>query len=226
MSVADVDSFIKRNGIKCVVYGGAGVGKTRLALTCPQPIYISAEKGMLSLRGSGMKVYGEITTLGQLIEAHNWAMNSAEARAFNTVVLDSISELSDNILQAAKLGTKDGRKAHNDTYESVVFKILNAFRDLPQKNVYIIAKERYDEDKQTMLRQFKPSMPNGNLIREVPYKFDYLFRMFDHRDMTTQQDTVWLQCTADVTAVAKDRSGRLAKYEAPHLGQLFAKAMQ
>lgn len=222
--VQSVDQLIQQNGVKCVVYGGAGIGKTRLALTCPRPVYISAEKGMLSLTGSGMPVWGEVKTLPELVNAHNWALNSAEARSYDTIILDSISELADNILFIAKGGTKDGRKAHNDTYELVVFNILNAFRDLPQKHVYIIAKERFDEDKLTMTKQYKPSMPNGNLIREVPYKFDFLFRMFPYRDMATQQESVWLQCAADTTAVAKDRSGKLAKFEPPHLGNLFTKA--
>lgn len=224
--VYTVESLVQRNGVKAVVYGGAGVGKTRLGTTTPRPIYLSAEKGMLSLVGTGMPVWGEVKTLADLIKANDWLVNSREAKAYDTVILDSISELADNILFAAKSSTKDGRKAHNDTYELVVFNILNNWRDLPEKHVYMIAKERYDEDKMTMLKQFKPSMPNGNLIRELPYKFDFVFRMFQHLDMATNQTSTWLQCHADATAVAKDRSGKLEKYEPPNLGAIFTKAMQ
>ena len=38
------------SGVKCVVYGPAGGGKTRLLATAPSPIILSAEKGLLSLK--------------------------------------------------------------------------------------------------------------------------------------------------------------------------------
>ena len=37
------------HGIKCVVYGFSGVGKTVLCSTAPKPIVLSAESGLLSL---------------------------------------------------------------------------------------------------------------------------------------------------------------------------------
>ena len=43
------------NGIKVLVYGGAGVGKTVLTATLPNPVLISAESGSLSLRESNLR---------------------------------------------------------------------------------------------------------------------------------------------------------------------------
>ena len=38
------------NGIKCLVYGRSGIGKTHLCATAPTPIIVGAEGGELSLR--------------------------------------------------------------------------------------------------------------------------------------------------------------------------------
>ena len=52
-------------GIKCLVYGESGVGKTVLCSTAPDPIIISAESGLLSLRKKDIPVI-EINSLKTL----------------------------------------------------------------------------------------------------------------------------------------------------------------
>lgn len=48
------------HGVKCIVYGRAGIGKTMLVATAPAPFLISAESGLLSLREQNItKVFGE-----------------------------------------------------------------------------------------------------------------------------------------------------------------------
>lgn len=46
------DISVTGRGIKLAVYGGAGIGKTRLSATAPNPLIISAESGLLSLKDS------------------------------------------------------------------------------------------------------------------------------------------------------------------------------
>ena len=41
---------ITANGLKVLVYGQAGAGKTTLIKTLPKPLILSAEGGLLSLR--------------------------------------------------------------------------------------------------------------------------------------------------------------------------------
>lgn len=57
------------NGVKCIVYGGAGVGKTRLCATAPRPIIISAEEGLLSLSDVDC-AFVEIKSLKDLDDAY------------------------------------------------------------------------------------------------------------------------------------------------------------
>lgn len=222
LSVVSVDSQIQLNGIKCVVYGAAGVGKTRLAITAPKPLILSTERGILSLRGSNLPMLPEIQDLPQLINAHNWILNNPQARVFDTLFVDSITEIAEVILRGMK--SADGRKNHNDTNVLVINQIFRAWRDLPRKHVVMIAKERRDEDQFTKIFQATPDMPNGKLRTALPGFFDFVFRYVATIGADGQP---WsgLQCQANMHGIAKDRSGRLAPYEQPHLGNLFAKAM-
>lgn len=225
LAPVSVDSQIVNNGIKAVVYGGSGVGKTRLALTAPRPIILSAERGILSLRGNNLPMLPEIRTLAELVNAHNWCCNDAGAQRFDTIMVDSITEIAEVVLRASHANTKDGRKAHNDTNELIINTVFRAFRDLPRKHVIMIAKERRDEDQFTKIMQATPDMPNGKLRTALPHYFDFVFRYID----TVGQDgQPWngLQTKGNAHGIAKDRSGRLSPYEPPHLGNLFAKAMQ
>lgn len=224
MQVLDVDTQINLNGVKAVVYGAAGVGKTRLALTVPKPIILSAEKGLLSLRGHRLPMLPEIKNLADLINAHNWLLNDKASMQYETIVVDSISEIAEVVLRNSKNANKDGRKAHDEASELVINNVFRSFRDMPRRHVVLIAKERSDLDEYTRITLHKPDMPNGKLRLALPHYFDFVFRYINTVDA---QGAQWqgLQTLGNVSGVAKDRSGRLAPYELPHLGNIFAKAM-
>ena len=50
LNFTTTDRAAQLNGVKVLVYGQAGAGKTVLASTAPAPFLISAEGGELSLR--------------------------------------------------------------------------------------------------------------------------------------------------------------------------------
>ena len=226
LQLQSVDSNTTQNGIKCCVYGKAGIGKTRLVLTCPQPLILSCERGMLSVRGHNLPQLPEINSLAELINCLDWCINSPQCAQFNTLFFDSISEAAEIVLKHSKATHKDGRQAHDHTNDQMIWKVFRGFRDIPRKHVVMTAKERYDEDQYTTIKQFKPSMPNARLRLELPHFFDYVFRYCDGINMQTQQPWKALQTSADPTCVAKDRSGKLAMYEHPDMASLFNKAMQ
>jgi ABC-type branched-subunit amino acid transport system ATPase component len=90
----NTNTVIQSSSIKVLVYGQAGAGKTSLIPTMPKPVILSAEGGLLSIAGSDIP-FIEVTDMAALREAYAWLAGSDEARAFESVALDSISEIAE-----------------------------------------------------------------------------------------------------------------------------------
>lgn len=209
-------------GVKVLVYGDAGMGKTTLCATAPAPIIISAESGLLSLRKYRIPVI-EIKTIDQLTEAYDWSTRSAEARQFATICIDSISEIGEVVLANAKRQVKDPRQAYGELIEKMTMTI-RAFRDLPGKHVYMAAKMEPMKDELTGVVRYGPAMPGSKLGPQLPYFFDEVFRLGVNK--SPQGETYrFLQTQPDLQYTAKDRSGSLAAIESPDLNQVFTKIL-
>lgn len=222
-------------GVKVLVYGDAGMGKTVLAATLPSPILISAESGSLSLKRANLeRLYGvnnpsicynipmiEIGNVQDLTEAYNWCTQSSEAKQFASIGLDSLSEIAEVVLANAKRQVKDPRQAYGELIEKMET-LVRLFRDIPNNNVYMSAKMEPRKDEMTGVVKYGPSMPGAKLANNLPYFFDEVFRLGVNK--TPQgQSYRFLQTQPDMQYVAKDRSGALDAMEPPHLGQLFSK---
>lgn len=209
------------NGIKVVVYGPAGSGKTSLCGTAPNPIILSAESGLLSLRGLQLP-YIEINDFKGLLEAYEWVMDSVEAKQFETICLDSLSEIGEVVLADLKIQHKDPRKAYGEVQDQMLGLIRN-FRDMPEKNVYFSCKEEDVKDGISGLISFRPMMPGTKLPNQVPYFFDEVFNMFVYTDPQTKEKIRALLTSGDQKYVAKDRSGSLDLWEPTDLTHIFNK---
>ena len=216
------DRAAQMNGVKVLVYGQAGVGKTVLCSTAPNPIILSAEGGELSLRNLRIPMI-EITTVQDLTEAHQWLSSSTEAKQFQTVCIDSLSEVAEVVLNNAKRQVKDPRQAYGELIEKMETTI-RMFRDLPGMNVYMSAKMEPTKDELTGVVKYGPAMPGKQLAVKLPYFFDEVFRLGINK--TPQGESYrFLQTQPDLQYEAKDRSGVLAPVEPPHLTQLFNKIL-
>lgn len=210
----------KANGVKVLVYGKAGVGKTVLCSTAPKPLIISAEAGLLSLRNHDIPVI-EITSLQDLIEAYNFVITDKKAAEFQTICLDSISEMGEIVLAAAKADTKDPRQAYGVLIDEML-KQIKAFRDLKGKNVYFSAKETKIVDSVSNTVSFEPGLPGSKLGADLPYYFDEVFQLGTKPNDKGEPERV-LRTASDFQVVAKDRSGALATFEPPNLKHVFDK---
>lgn len=207
------------NGVKLLVYGQAGAGKTTLVKTLPKVIVLSAEGGLLSIQDADLP-YIEIASMDDLREAYTWLTESPEAAGFESVALDSISEIAEVCLNTEKKSNKDPRAAYGAMQEQMA-DIIRAFRDLPGKNVYMSAKlEKTQDEMGRML--YAPSMPGNKTGQSLPYFFDLVMALRVERDGegVTQRA---LMCDSDGLWLAKDRSGKLSGWEAPDLGAIIAK---
>jgi hypothetical protein len=214
---------VAANGQKFLVYGGAGVGKTPLCATLQpwSPIILSAESGLLSLRQYNLP-FVEINSVPMLTEAYNWFATSQEAKQFGACCLDSISEMGEVILAKEKAATKDPRKAYGEMMEQIVV-LAKKFRDLPGRHIYISCKEEYVSDEASGTSHYTPMMPGKKLGPQLPYFFDYVFRMKRWVDPVSKQDCRALQCKPTFDAVARDRSGVLQEFESADLGAIINK---
>lgn len=210
---------LSANGVKVLCYGAAGAGKTSLIKTLPNPIVLSAEGGLLSIQDADLP-YIEITDMATLQEAYKWLTESADAKGFQSVALDSISEIAEVVLNAEKKATKDPRQAYGAMQEQMA-DIIRAFRDIGGKNVYMSAKLEKAQDEQGRML-YSPSMPGKSLTQGISYYFDLVLALRVEKDAEGNTQRA-LMCDSDGLWLAKDRSGKLAAWEAPDLGAIIAK---
>jgi len=224
VKLQSTSNITSNQGVKVVVYGGAGSGKTVLCSTAPRPIILSAEAGLLSLRKFTLP-YITISNYKDLEEAYLWVMKSNESKQFDTICLDSLSEIAEVVLTDLKAKTKDPRKAYGEVQDQVL-SLLRDFRDMPQKHVYFSAKQEKIKDDTTGAFMYGPMMPGTKLPQQVPYFFDEIFQLFVHTDPATKEEIRALRTKKDYQYEAKDRSGTLDLWEPPNLDHIFKKIMQ
>lgn len=220
------------NGVKAIVYGRSGAGKTVLSATAPTPLIISAESGLLSLAPANLKrVFGwetevefpvaKITSVDDLIDVYSWAASSKEASGFETLYLDSVTEIAEVVLANAKRQVKDPRQAYGELIEKMTTTI-KAFRDLPRFNVIFAAKQETFKDEFSGAVMIGPSMPGQRLGPSFPYLVDEVFNLgigktpegVQYRYLLTQPSAQY---------DAKDRSGALEVIEQPDLTAIINK---
>jgi phage nucleotide-binding protein len=207
------------NGVKILVHGVAGAGKTSLIKTLPSPVVLSAEGGLLSLGDLDIP-YVDIKSMEDLEAAYVWLTTSDEAKQFKTVCLDSISEIAEVVLSAEKKVAKDPRQAYGATQDAMG-DLIRSFRDLSGFNVYFSAKtERQADDTGRLL--WSPMMPGNKMGQALPYFFDEVFALRVEKDEAGNNVRA-LQTDTDGIWSAKDRSGKLGFWEEPDLGKIIEK---
>ncbi len=206
----------KLHGIKAVIYGAAGVGKTVLCSTAPNPIIISAEQGLLSLADLDVP-YIEVSSVEEIGEAYKFLKND---RDFITINFDSLSEIAEVVLDEFKKDVNDPRQAYMHLATKFNAVIRN-FRDLKDKNVIFTAKQKRIEDEYTGKIQLEPYLPGKVLPLNLPYLVDEVLHMDIGK--SKEGEYRYLQCKAKLGVLAKDRSGKLNDKEPADLSKLFNK---
>lgn len=212
--------------VKCLIYGPSGIGKTTLCKTAPNPIIISAERGLLSLDDVDIPVM-EVETTDDIDEAYE-VITGADGADFQTVCIDSLSDIAEALLSQFKQDCgKDPRKAYGQLND-VVMDLARKFRDIPGKHVYITAKLKRIVDDDSGLTTYMPAMPGQQLGPALPYLYDFVMPMRTGVAGVAgeeEEEYRFLQTYSDLQWTGKDRSGKLDHEEEPDLTKLFAKAL-
>lgn len=220
--ISNTAAEAESHGLKLLVYGQAGSGKTVLCGTTPDPentVIISAEAGLLSLADKQIDVL-VVQSIADVQEAYSY-LTSADGTRYTWVCLDSISEIAEAVLAHEMEQSRDPRRAYGELSVQML-SLLRGFRDLPGRNVYMSAKmERKESDNGPAIHQ--PMMPGAKLGQAIPYLFDLVLALRVEKDAEGNSQR-WMQTTPEVGPeyVAKDRSGKLPPFVAPSLSVIAA----
>ena len=216
-------------GVKALIYGPAGVGKTPIIASAPRPLLLSIEPGLLSMRNSDVP-----TTLAHDAKAiddfFKWFFNSNETKAYDTLGIDSASYMASVYLLAATRGTsKQGNKKHGmAAYGEMADNVMEHLRTLfyvKEKHVYLICKEEIaDVDYQSLRR---PYFPGNVLNTDLPYLYDFILRLGKYNSIpgAPPGEHLAFQCVGNMNVLARNRTGNLNEYEPPNFSDLVNKAM-
>lgn len=198
--------------VNVIVYGDSGVGKTSLVRSLPESdtLVVSLEDGLLSLKGTSYD-YVNAKTVSQILEI----VESDAINKYKTVVIDSITELSQNTYLDLKKKYNDPKmamKLWGDFSEqfSVLFKTLRRL----EKNILAIALPRDKEDEAGVLVK-KPDVYGKSSDRIIAW-FDECFYMYVDKEGNRK-----LLTETSKNVQAKDRSGKLDKTINADIGKVF-----
>ena len=219
--------------VKMVVYGQIGVGKTRLATTAPKPLVLSAESGLLSLQGCDVP-FIHISSPEELLQALEWLKTSPDAERFETIILDSISEMSYQIKkqieneQKAKVDKEKKKDTVNNwqLYADIgswTVDTMVLFRDLP-KHVVLLGQEQRKTLGEGAGQVISIQLEGNKATERLPYLYDIVVNM-RFADEVGKTGDRYFQTASDNIRVAKDRSGRLEPIEPADIGYVFNKIL-
>lgn len=208
--------FAKLYGCKAIIYGGTGSGKTPISNTCPRPVMLACEPGMLSMRGSNIPTC-QAQTPESIDDFFKWFFNSQEVKAYDTLIVDSISFMADIYLQRSLSKIKHGLQAYGDMAKCTMDHLRPLFYT-QQKHTYLIAKE------QIVAEQKRIYFPGDILNKEVPGLYDFILHL-GIKNVPGLGQIKAFQCNETYDVLARNRTGNLNDFEEPNFSKLVQKAM-
>lgn len=215
------DLILKR-GVKILVYGGAGSCKTRACATTTQnSLFVAVENGILSIKDCNIPVLdcrpvGKDSTQAYTHSITQFTKFMSELKQgvydkFDTIIIDSLSELVTNLLNVELTKVKDDRQA----YGAINDKILAWIDELDQvkHNVILICKQELitlGSGTNAMLFA-RPQIEGKALYTKLTHKFDGIFRFQLKRLPVNGKVGEYLVISTknQPDYIARDRSGTL-----------------
>lgn len=232
MKISNTEN-IGSNALKVLVYGQSGAGKTTLAGTIEEPtLVISAEAGLLPLRGKKIdvidlsiddndKIIPKDKRAARLTEVYAYLCTEEAKKKYKWIFLDSLTEINQVILDELMV-KYPSRSDSLPMYGELSLRmkaLIKAFRDLPFYNVVFTALSEIEKDENGA--RFVTVSLIGKFAAQLPQYFDEVFYL---QAITNESGTTRRLITAQSDRIiAKDRSGKLASMEEPHLGNIAKK---
>lgn len=212
--------FAQHFGVKSIIYGPPGTGKTPIVNTAPRPLLLACEPGLLSMRNSNVPTYRAFTAKA-IDEFFLWFFNSAEVKNFDTLAIDSTSQMADIYLQEAKKTIKHGLQQYGVMAENTMGHLRRLYFT-EYKHAYLIAKEQTLTVNNIQLR--KPYYPGQQLPIDVPHMYDNVLHLAKV-PIPGVGEQLAFRCIGSYDTIARNRTGNLNEFEPPDFGQIVQKAM-
>ncbi|MBT9132677.1 MAG: hypothetical protein DDT33_01205 [Firmicutes bacterium] len=219
--------------VKALIYGDSGVGKTWIAATAPNPLLVLSEWAVSRLTLERLRqdlgidpdvIY--IESEEQCLEAYAYAR--AHAHKYDTLVLDSITDINDRIMrevlnEARAVPRKDGRPPHDEDileqgdWNKVLRRtsyILQLYRDFPGHTVVTAVATIED-------MRIVPMIYPKSLRKMIISQFN-LAGYLSAEAKQNKPSTRMLQTDMVVSCVAKSPGGFIpAVVESPDMGKII-----
>lgn len=218
--------FAQSYGVKAVIYGPPGGGKTPVINTCPRPVLLACEPGLLSMRNSNVPTWqGE--TAERVDDFFKWFFESIETKNFDTLAIDSTSQMAEIYLQAALTGkSASGNKKHGlAAYGDMATRTLEQLNGVyftREKHTYLIAKQEIITEGGISCK--RPYYLGKQLPVEIPHKYDEILQL-DTQNVPGVGQVKAFRCIGSIDVVARDRTGMLNEFEEPNFEKLIRKCM-
>ena len=225
------------SGTKFLILSKSGGGKTQLGSTLPgKTIYVSLENGLNTLRKIREKrkdvFYYDCTKDDDdnpvpdelRPERFNQALQLAIQSDAKNIIIDSFTELGEVIHKALKV-VHPGNNQNYEVYRVLAEKLISCakmLRDVPNKNVVILALESYERDENGALMVL-PDIPGKKTAPKLPALFDEVYTLHAQEDEKTGKIKRFLQTDDTKSHFGKSRSGLLDLYEPADLGHILKK---
>lgn len=233
VKVKSSNQLVGKGGIKIAVHSAAGMGKTMLAATAPNPIVIMTERtGVDSLSEENIRdIYGDqkgITYDIPIIEAYTpkaieEAIEYCRNSDYETIFLDSVSEASKLRLKEELPNHKNAMQAYGIMAQDID-DLLRETRDDDKNWVYLfhsVKVDVYDDEGEPSATNFVPGFEGQKMNNEFPYLVGDVYCMLSDFDDNGEEIRVLRTRQGDSPYFAKNRRGRLNELERPHLGSIF-----
>lgn len=222
MNITTTGKLATASGVKCIIYGSAGCGKTPLVTTASNALYVAIEHGQVSLQGTNVPavVAYDLPQFYQFIE---WMDKSDEAKQYSTFFIDSASRfcslvLDEELAKKSKSGEKvNGQAAYGEMAKRVL-KMFHLLNNMQNRNIVMLAQQ------DTKPEQSRPYFEGNEIDTKIPHLFDGVFHL-GHHDIPERGLTYSLQMRETSKHFARCRFNAAADYEAANLDYLFNKLL-
>ena len=246
-SIKMANNFVLQNGVKVLVYGIAGSGKTRLATTARRPLLWAIENGCLSIKDDNIPVVSlpikqEIDRVLASWDGRSapkedpfkcindfvdWVCNPLQSKDYDTLFVDSLSELSSLVFQYYDQINRNGQRAYGELADRMLIWIKKL--NYCQKDVVFICKEtqRNVGTDENPVYQIEPYFEGQKTKLETLHLIDVILRFKKHTFVNQgKRETYDVACSkGDGIFIARDRSNKLNEFEYQHFDNMRSKLL-